>query len=259
MRANRLNQMEEYILQKGTATLYDLQNQFGISIFTVRRDVGVLMERGRIRKVYGGVASVDSMDAAPSIQLLPLTQRAAMHAAEKQVIGELAARLVEEDSVIFLDSGSTVPLMLPHLADRNVTIITHSLNVMYEAAKYPSLRVLGLGGLLNRYTFSYVGSTCALRDIHPQALFMAASALSAKTGAGNNSYEEYTMKSEIVSMYSNIIVLADHSKLDRDATFTYCPFSRIRGIVTDSTPSPGFMEAARESGISVYCPESGES
>ena len=51
MRTDRLNQMEEYILQKGTATLYDLETHFDISIFTVRRDVATLIERGCIRKV----------------------------------------------------------------------------------------------------------------------------------------------------------------------------------------------------------------
>lgn len=190
------------------------------------------------------------------MQLLPLAQRAAMHAQEKQVIGELAARLVREDSVIFLNSGSAVPFMLPHLADKNVTIVTHSLNVMYEAAKYASLRVLALGGMLDRYTFSYIGNTAALlRSIHPQTLFMAATALSCEWGASNNTYDEYRMKEEITSLYGNIVVLADSSKLDRNASYTYCPFTRIKAIVTDAMPSSRFMESARKNNISLYYPE----
>ena len=256
MRTERLNQMEEYILQKGTATLYDLESHFNISIFTVRRDVAALIERGRIRKVYGGVSSIAAQDAQPPMQLLPLAQRAAMHAQEKQIIGELAAKLAPPNSVVFLDSGSTTPFMLPHLADRGVTVVTHSLNVMVEAAKYPGLKLLALGGMLDRYTFSYIGNTSAmLRSIHPQVLFMAATALSSEWGASNNTYDEYRMKEEITSLYSNIVVLADSSKLDRNASYTYCPFSHIKAIVTDRAPSSRFMEAVKKHGIALHCPE----
>ena len=43
---------------------------------------------------------------------------------------------MKDNSTIFLDSGSTTVHILPHLAERsNITVITHSLSALYEAAK----------------------------------------------------------------------------------------------------------------------------
>ena len=256
MRTDRLNQMEAFILHRGTATLYELSEQFDISLNTVRRDIADLIERGHIRKVYGGVSSLQESDGQAFATLLPLAKRAQMHAEQKRLIGELAASLVEENSVVFLDSGSTVPHMLPYLVGKNVTVITHSLSVMVEAAKYPELRVLALGGSLNHATYSLVGGTnSALPTVRPRALFMAATALSEDWGASNNTYEEYRMKSDIVNRHGNVIVLADASKFGKSATYSYCPFNRICTIVTDRQPEPQFLEAVRENDIGLLCPE----
>ena len=256
MRTDRLNQMEAFILRNGTASLYELSEYFDISLNTVRRDVTDLIKRGRICKVYGGVSSNQSVDSLPYISQLPLAERAGMHAEEKRLIGRLAASLVEEGSVIFLDSGTTVPYMLPHLANMNVTVVTHSLNVMMEAAMYPSLKVLGLGGALNHSTYSLTGDVDArYRTIRLNTLFMAATALSVEWGASNNTYDEYRMKSEMINLHTNVVVLADHSKFGKNATYCYCPFKRIRGIVTDVRPSDPFMDAAKVNGVEVFYPE----
>ncbi len=256
MRTDRLNQMEAFILRNGTASLYDLSERFGISLNTVRRDVSDLIDRGHIRKVYGGVSSLQTLDSQPYTEFMPLAKRARMHAGEKRLIGELAASLVQENSVVFLDSGTTVPHMLPHLAGKNVSIVTHSLSVMAEAVKYPSLNVIALGGVLNHATYSLVNEVdSALRSIRLQTLFMAATALSVEWGASNNTYDEYRLKSELVNLHANVVILADSSKFGKNATYCYCPFRRIRGIVTDRVPGARFLDAARENGIELYCPQ----
>lgn len=254
MRSDRLNQMEAFILSNGTATLYELARHFDISLNTVRRDVSALIERGHIRKVYGGVSSIEALETQPFATLLPLAKRAELMAEEKQAIGELAASLVEEDSVIFLDSGSTVPHMIPFLSRKNVRIVTHSLSVMVEAAKYPGMKVLSLGGILNHATNSLVDvANFALHTVRIHTLFMAATALSVEWGASNNTYAEYRLKSELVSQNHNVIILADSTKFGRNATYCYCPFHQIRGIVTDRTPPENMLRAIREDDIALHC------
>ncbi len=256
MRTERLNQMESFILSKGTVSLYALAEHFDVSMNTVRRDVADLIERGQIRKVYGGVSVRHKPDSKPDSVLLPISKRAEMHQGEKRIIGELAASLVENNSVIYLDSGSTVPYMLPFLADKDVTVVTQSLNVMLEATKYPGLTVLSLGGKLNHPTNSLVGdATLGLRSIRLHTLFMAATALSVEWGASNNTYEEYRLKSELTQLHSRIFMLADNSKFGKNATYCYCPFTRIRGIITDRVPGASFLKAMRDNNIRLYCPD----
>ena len=62
MRMNRLNEMEQYILKHGTASLPELANQFDVSTNTIRRDISALMSRGRVSKVYGGVSANEMVE-----------------------------------------------------------------------------------------------------------------------------------------------------------------------------------------------------
>ena len=128
VRVDRINRMERYILENESVSLTDLAEHFDVSINTVRRDIGELLARGRVRKVYGGVAASLPSENLTGPQLLPFAKRAVMNSAEKQLIGSLAAPLVRDNSTVFLDSGSTVACMLPYLAQRQgLTIVTHSL------------------------------------------------------------------------------------------------------------------------------------
>ena len=86
MRAERLNEMEQYILGKETVSLDDLCSQFDISMNTVRRDVAELLDRGNIRKVYGGVSS--TLISRP----LGFSVRKQKNSEAKQIIGQLASK-----------------------------------------------------------------------------------------------------------------------------------------------------------------------
>ncbi len=251
MRLDRISEMEDYILQHRTVSLTELASHFSISLNTVRRDVRELIARGKVSKVYGGVSATES------ILPLPLTERKVKNRAEKQIIGQLASTLVQDNSTIFLDSGSTTPYILPHIAEKeNVTIVTYSLNIMYEAAKYPSLSIYSLGGMFNHITGSYISrSNELLNIIHPNTFFMAASAVSLEFGLSNNVYDEFLIKEKIAHQNENIILMADHTKFDSMATYTFCRFSNLAAIVTDSVPPKHYVDAMRSKGMVLYCPE----
>ena len=129
---------------------------FSVSMNTVRRDIQQLMQRGLIRKVYGGVSTVHQ--AVP----LPMSVRVARNSEAKQQIGALAATLIPNHTSVFLDSGSTTPQIFPHLADKtDITVVTHSLHALYEASRYPNLNVINPGGTFLEATASYVGISTA--------------------------------------------------------------------------------------------------
>ena len=58
MRLERINDMEQYIIENESVSLERLASHFNISVNTVRRDIRELIERGQIKKVYGGVSSI---------------------------------------------------------------------------------------------------------------------------------------------------------------------------------------------------------
>lgn len=250
MRLDRLNSMEQYIIQQGTVSLEDLTAHFKVSMNTIRRDLNELLVRANIEKVYGGVS------ALPDQRPLSLAIRSNTNNASKQLIGELASGLVRDGDTIFLDSGSTTPYILPHIATRqNVTIVTHSLSAMYEASKYPSLKVIALGGLYNPTTSSYVGISTleALSCISTNAVFMAATGVSLERGLTNTTYFEAEIKRKVVKCSDKIILLADSSKFDFSSTINFFDFQDLFAVVTDQKPSKSYMDVIRRNNIKLLC------
>jgi len=64
MKSQRLDMIEEYVLEHKNASLDTLCEKFNVSKNTIRRDVDILLKRGSIMKVYGGVLTKRKKSAA---------------------------------------------------------------------------------------------------------------------------------------------------------------------------------------------------
>lgn len=253
MRVERLNAIEQFVFQKRTVSLEELAAEFNVSMNTIRRDVRELLERDELEKVYGGV-SVCKQPQRP----LPSSVRSERNLASKKIIGQLAAELVEDNSSIFLDSGTTTPNILPHLANKkNVTIITHSLTALYEASKYPNLNVISLGGIFNFATASYldIASLESVSRMTINSVFIAATGVSIENGLTNTTYLEAEMKRVVVNRANRVILMADHSKFDHSAVVTFCAFNDLDCIVTDQMLAQSYLDVMEKNNIQLRCPK----
>lgn len=250
MRVERLKLLEQYVQEKGVATITDISEHFQTSSNTTRRDIAALIGKGGFKKVYGGIA-VEESSAAPYIQ------RKSVHLQEKQSIGRLAAVLVEDNMVIFLDSGSTTPHILEKLSlKQNITVITYSLPVLCEAAKYPSLNIIGLGGFFNHRTQSFSGHAVIdeLSQLNIHMVFMSATCVSVQHGLSNYSFQEAEIKQCVTNCCSKVILLADHSKFGLVGVRSFFPFKKLSGIVTDICPPEEFLPVIQENNIRLLYP-----
>ena len=248
MRIDRLNLMEQYILKRDTVSLDELSEAFNVSINTIRRDLKELLGRGQIKKVYGGVSVNDSA------VLLPMSIRAQNNRESKQKIGLFAAKLVTDKSCIFLDSGSTTVELLPHLSEKkDITIITHSLSVMYEAAKYPTLNVFALGGMYSPGTSSYVGMSTvqAIDSMNVDTVFLATTGISLDSHLSNSTYFEAEIKRSVIKRNRKIILLADNSKFDHRAVFSFCQLNQLYAVITDKMPPQPYVERFTQDNVQL--------
>ena len=253
MRLNRLNQMEQYVLDHTTVSLEELCRVFDVSMNTVRRDVVQLLARGRLQKVYGGVSAESRAQF-----VIPMSERANRNGADKQLIGKLASSLVQDNMSIFLDSGSTTMRILPYLADKqNVTVITHSLMALYEAAKYPLLNVIALGGMYNTATSSFVGAS-TLDELSKMAIdlvFLAATGVTLERGLTNTTYFEVEIKQSVARQNKALVLMADHSKFGHNALLTFCNFEDLTAVVTDQPLPEAYDSVVSRCGIRVLRPD----
>lgn len=248
MKISRLNSIEQYVIAKETASIDELCEVFGVSKNTIRRDLNDLEARGHISKVYGGVTATQNAGA------VPMPVRSGLNLADKAAIGQLAAAEVEDGDTVFIDSGSTTLQLLRYLGGhKNLTIITHSLGALAEAAKYDGLSVISLGGVYNYTTDSFVGLSTfeSLSSMKINKAFMGATGVSIESGMMNTTFLEGEIKRGVVQRASHVFLMADSTKLDREAVITFCRLEDIAGFITDRRPPDRYMEFFERENIRV--------
>lgn len=249
IKSKRIQQMKEYVYEHESASLDELMEYFQVSKNTVRRDVQELVDSGVLKKVYGGVSVNHST-------LIKFNERKDMNLSKKQLIGQLAAACTEDGDVLFVDSGTTTLEMLPHLSEKQLTIVTNNFDFIHDARAYPGLTIFSTGGMLERNTNSFVGyqSIELLQKYNISKAFLASTGVSIANGVTNSSPLETEIKSMVVRKSLASYLLIDDSKFDQYSLTTYCRLNDIACIVTNAKPPEAYVNYAAEHGITLLCP-----
>lgn len=102
----------EVLAKRRAATVTELAQRLDTSESTVRRDLMILAEQGKLNKVHGGATAVDAMFESTEPTMSAKEQ---LNLDQKDMIARYAAAQVQPDDVIFLDAGSTTLRMLEYL------------------------------------------------------------------------------------------------------------------------------------------------
>ncbi|GBG96956.1 DeoR/GlpR family DNA-binding transcription regulator [Lactococcus termiticola] len=247
MKAKRIEEIERFILEQGSVSYKELEEKFQVSMNTLRRDINELTLSGKIEKVYGGVKSLHNA-------LLDYTFRNRIQADAKAQIGRLAASLIQEDDIIFIDSGTTTSQMLPYIDKTiNCTILTNNLDVVDFFTQLPNFRLILIGAIYKHSTRSFVELSPSqdLTNININKAFMAATGVSLENGLSNSDSLEQRIKQNICQKSHEIYLLADHSKFDHTTLMTYAELDEIQAIITDQQPPQAYQDFFDEHGIGV--------
>mgnify|MGYP000028347334 FL=1 len=151
---DRLNTIVSMVQRAGSVTVPELADTLGVTASTIRRDLQTLDRAHRIAKVHGGATS---LERAHVTRDLTLNERSDLHNDDKERICARAAALVEPESFVYIDSGSTTLKLIEHLPRlESVTYVTDSvLHAQHLALR--GMRTVVLGGELKPETEALVG------------------------------------------------------------------------------------------------------
>lgn len=248
MKAKRLQEMENFLLHQGFATMEELKTRFGVSMNTVRRDAALLVSSGTAEKVYGGLKA-----AKNSSVLVPYENRLQSMSSVKHDICARASRIIKDGDIIFIDSGTTTVHLIDLLRDRNVTVITNNVEVEMRAMDLPNIRLIMVPGELHRKTRSITGEESArfLSVYNTNYAFMAATGISQAGGVTNSSPREFEIKREAVSHTECAVLLVTGQKFGITSLLTYAPLDRFHTVITDKSAPPQWVERMEAQGIDV--------
>lgn len=245
----RQKQILSLLTKQGRLSVTEIVEQFSISEATARRDLESLASQGRAQRVHGGVIALEQ--APPE---LPILQRESEQADEKSLIGRAAAELINDGETIFLGSGTTVLEAAKNLRERkNLTVITNSLPVLNALAGIKEITVVSLGGQLRDSELSFIGHITeqALAELRVDKVIMGTRGVSLEHGLTNDYLQETLTDRAILKIGHEVILVADHSKINRVSTALLAPLSSMGIFVTDPKADKKFLQALKKQNIKV--------
>ncbi|AVK64032.1 DeoR/GlpR transcriptional regulator [Lactobacillus sp. CBA3606] len=232
--------------------LIDLTSE---SISTMRRDLIILEQSGRIKRTFGMVSLLQDTNIEFAS---PFRRRE--HIAEKKVICRLLAKVIQDNQAMFIDSSTTAAHLPNYLMDyQNLNIITNNLQFTVAANSMTNLNVFLTGGQLRANSDSILGSH-TLQDIamfRPQLAIMSCSTLDI-SGAYMADVEQATIKRQMVENARESILLADHTKFRHDNS-DYIKLAELSAwsiLITDKKPDKLFIEKMKINDVRVMFPGS---
>lgn len=247
--SERHRQILSLLSRQGRLSVSEIVQQFAISEATARRDLEFLASEGKIQRVHGGAIAIEQ--APPE---LPILERESEQRDEKVRIGRAAASLIADKETVFLGSGTTVLEVAKNLRDRkNLTVITNSLPVLNVLAGLRDITVIALGGMLRDSELSFIGHITeqALAELRVDKVIIGTRGISFEYGLTNDYLQETLTDRAILRIGREVIIVADHTKVNRVSTVLLAPLSSVHAFVTDSQADKKFLQSLQKQGIRV--------
>lgn len=229
------------------ATVEALAKELFVSGATLRRDLQVLEEEGRIRRTHGGAAL-----PLQSMQDMPLLSRRMERKIEKEAIARAAARFIAPGDTLILDASTTVLALSDALRDLgSLTIISSGL-LTVQAFAVPGRHVMCTGGMLRENSASLAGVDAAdfLRDHHGTWSVVSCRGLTPE-GFWESVPEESAIKRYMLDAGDKHMLLCDASKFNQYYLCKTGDLKRIDVLVTDRLPQGALMDALREAQVEI--------
>src|SRR5262249_16758184 len=120
-----------------TIRVAELAHELKVSTETIRRDLDELTSKGLINRTYGGAVRPFAHEAA-------VTERYRMLSRERESIARVASRMFAPGQVLLLGAGATTLHVARRIAaeHKNITVITHSFDILAVLAVNPAITVL---------------------------------------------------------------------------------------------------------------------
>lgn len=250
---DRLFHLKEFIDKNGKVTLHELECAFpNVSSMTLRRDLSRLEEENSVLKIPGGAISVDSVIREKEADF---SKRINYNAQEKLEIADKAVQLVERNSCVFIDGGSTTTYFARALPDENYYVLTNAIVIAETILRKEKPTVSLLGGDLKKNNFITVGKSCLdfIEGVNIQTAVMTATGFIKEQGGftcGNQS--EADVKRKVIQKADQVIMLLDSSKLNKKTPYTFAKLEDVDCMVVDKNFSKELRNSIVEKGIKVY-------
>lgn len=220
----------------------ELAERLGVSLVTIRRDLQYLEEKKQITRFYGGARV--SKEAAGYLDEVAVC---------RDLIARYAATLVEDGDTIFINTSRNALDMIKYIKNRHVTIITNNGRAIRQE-KADGVDLILTGGEVRHPKEALVGdfATRNLQNIYAKKAFLGCAGISAVAGMSTEIANEVNINQLMIEHATQeVYLLADHTKVGKNSSFTSCGIEVVKNLITDELASEEELEEMRQQGVKV--------
>ena len=238
----------EIARRSGRVTVEDLAERFGVTLQTIRRDLGELAEAGRLERVHGGAVLPSGTSN------LGYEVRRVLDPAAKAAIAGACAAAIPDACSVFLGIGTSVEAVARALSGRReLMVVTNNMTVAETLARTPDAQVILSGGSLRRADGGLVGPLAmgAIGQFKLDVAVIGCSALDADGDLLDFDVQEVGVNQTILRQSRRTFLVADASKLRRTAPVRIASLGAIHTLFTDEPLPPPLAALCAERGVRV--------
>jgi DeoR family fructose operon transcriptional repressor len=214
---------------------------------TIRRDLEHWHQQGMLKRIHGG-----AMMAADGSGLPALEERSSSQVTEKQMIARAAAARIHDGDALLLDGGTTTLEVARLLVGRSLQIVTNSLPIANLFASSRETDLVMLGGFVYPKTGVALGPLTVrmMEDIHVHQTILSVGGITAK-GLFNSNLLLVETERQMMRCADEVVVVADHTKLGRQALAFLCELAAVDTLIVDSDLTPEQRDLFDEAGLQL--------
>ncbi|USQ79167.1 DeoR/GlpR family DNA-binding transcription regulator [Ornithinimicrobium faecis] len=229
------------ISQEGRVDVSGLAVSLDVSAMTIRRDMAELSNRGLINRVHGGATSRQE----PAL-------RAEVMRAEKLAMARWVVGGLVDDQFLALDVGSTCTAIAEELNVRgNVTVLSNSLEALHVLRSTAVERLCVAGQINGEGSIIPHDVSSALEPYALDKVILGCGGVSAARGVTYHEVKETFFRRALIERASEVILVADHTKLGRESSFSLGRLALIDKLVTTREPDRALADSLAEAGVQV--------
>jgi DeoR family transcriptional regulator of aga operon len=249
--AERRRMILELLREQGSISVAALEERFGVSPMTARRDLTLLAEGGYVRRTHGGAMLPELAAHEDSFQ-----SRLEQDVDAKLRLAKAVVATLQGHETMFIDSSSSAYFVVREIIEVGVpvTLLTNSLPVMtlVGSSDAPMVDLIGIGGSFRKLTRSFVG-TDTVRTI--EGFFVDHAVFSVK-GIERRGFLtdpdalEAGVKRTMIDRARTVILLAQGQKFDdRGLNVVVSADAVDVAYVSDATPAG--VRVLEDAGVDV--------
>ena len=225
--------------EQPAVTIGELAQELDISEATVRRDLDELQRQGKLKRQHGGAVLNSMLHTISETTDWTINEKAMMNIEAKRKACELASDMIHDGDCIYIDGGTTMVFLVPHLKNKRVHIVTPNLRFVQSLGEnLCSVQIIG--GMYEPFFDMTIGSKAveSTGEFRYDIAFFGAGGIDPLTKEVYSPTVE-TSLNKLAAMKNSLrnYMIVDASKFTQRGFCYCCSSTAFDAIFSDAKPS----------------------